>query len=253
VQRVGSDDARIAMWSGPRNISTAMMRSWGARADCVVVDEPLYAYYLTHVDIDHPGHDEIVRSQPTDWHTVVQSLTTDALPGNATVLYQKHMTHHVLPEIDRTTLAPLRHAFLIRDPAEVLRSYAKVRGEPTLEDLGLPQQAELFERFGGPVVDAGDVLQDPAATLGALCAALDVAFDPAMLSWPSGPQDSDGVWAKHWYDKVWRSTGFAPYVAHDDEPLAPHLEPLLDRCRPYYDALAAHRLAPAGGPDAAGV
>src|SRR6187455_2376022 len=125
-------DARIAMWSGPRNISTAMMRSWESRPDCVVVDEPLYAFYLTHVDIEHPGRDEIIHSQPTDWQTVVDQLTTAELPGGATVFYQKHMTHHVLPDIDRARLAPLRHAFLIRDPLEVLRSYAKVRGEPTL-------------------------------------------------------------------------------------------------------------------------
>jgi hypothetical protein len=240
---VGTDDVRIAMWSGPRNISTAMMRSWGARPDCAVVDEPLYAYYLSHVDIDHPGRDEIVRSQSTEWSTVVRTLTTAPLPDGATVLYQKHMTHHVLPDIDRAALAPLRHAFLIRDPAEVLRSYAKVRGEPTLADLGLPQQLELFERFGGPVVDARTILEDPPTALGALCAALDVDYDPAMLSWPAGPQGSDGVWAKHWYDGVWSSTGFAPYVAQD-EPLPAHLVPLLDQCRPYYDSLAEHRLTP---------
>ena len=234
---------RLAMWSGPRNISTAMMRSWAARTDCVVVDEPLYAFYLTHVDVDHPGHDEIVRSQPTDWRTVVRALTTAELPGGATVLYQKHMTHHVLPDIDRAILAPLRHAFLIRAPAEVLRSYSKVRGEPTLADLGLPQQVELFERFGGPVVDARDVLGDPPTALSALCAALGVGFDPAMVSWPAGPQDTDGVWAKHWYGSVWSSTGFAPYVVND-EPLPVHLEPLLDRCLPYYDSLAAYRLKP---------
>jgi Sulfotransferase domain len=248
VRRVGNVDAgggvaRIAMWSGPRNISTAMMRSWGARADCVVVDEPLYAFYLTHVDIDHPGHDAIVRSQPNDWQTVVQQLTTAALPDGATVLYQKHMTHHVLPDIDRVQLAPLRHAFLIREPAEVLRSYARVRGEPTLEDLGLPQQVELFERFGGPVVDSRDVLESPETTLRALCSALDVGYDPAMTSWPAGPQATDGVWAEHWYDSVWSSTGFGPYVAND-EPLAVHLEPLLLRCQPYYDSLAGHRLQP---------
>lgn len=248
MRRVGSggaggEIARIAMWSGPRNISTAMMRSWGSRSDCVVLDEPLYAFYLTHVDIDHPGHNEIVASQPTDWPMVVDALTTAALPDGATVLYQKHMTHHVLPDIDRARLAPLRHAFLIRDPAEVLRSYARVRGEPTLEDLGLPQQVELFERFGGPVIDARDVLKSPEPALRALCTALGVAYDPAMTSWPAGPHDSDGVWAKHWYDSVWSSTGFAPYIPND-EPLAVRLLPLLDRCRPYYDALAAHRLQP---------
>jgi sulfotransferase family protein len=231
------------MWSGPRNISTAMMRSWGARADCVVVDEPFYAFYLAQTGLDHPGRDEIVLSQPTEWATVAHQLTSDPLHDGAGVYYQKHMTHHLLPDIDRSRLAGLRHAFLIRDPAEVLTSYAKVRAEPTLEDLGLPQQVELYERFGGPVVDARDVVTDPAAILRALCAAIGVPYDPAMLSWPAGPQVCDGVWAPHWYDRVWRSTGFSPYRP-PDEDVPTHLQPLLDRCRPYYDALAPRRLRP---------
>ncbi|MGZ4594175.1 MAG: sulfotransferase-like domain-containing protein, partial [Actinomycetes bacterium] len=160
--------ARIAMWSGPRNISTAMMRSWGARPGCVVVDEPFYAFYLTVTGLDHPGRDEIVRSQPTDWATVARQLTEGPLPDGTAVYYQKHMTHHLLPDIDRSRLRGLRHAFLVRDPVEVLASYARVRAEPTLEDLGLPQQVELYERFGGPVLDARDVLLDPPAALRAL-------------------------------------------------------------------------------------
>lgn len=239
----GEGVVRIAMWSGPRNISTAMMRSWAARSDCVVVDEPLYAYYLASTGLDHPGRAEVMRSQPTNWPTVVQHLTTDPVPAGAPVFYQKHMTHHVLPDIDRSRFSGLRHAFLIREPAEVLRSYAQVRAEPTLEDLGFPQQVELFERFGGPVIDARDVLEDTEPMLRALCSAVAVAFDPAMLSWPPGPQESDGVWGKHWYSTVWSSTGFSPYTSND-EPVAARLEPLLDRCRPYYDALAAHRLRP---------
>jgi hypothetical protein len=154
------------------------------------------------------------------------------------------MTHHLLPSFDRTGLGALRHAYLVRDPERVLTSYAKVRDEPTLEDLGLPQQVELFETHGGPVVDAADVLRDPRGTLGLLCAALGIAFDEAMLSWPAGPRDSDGVWAPHWYAGVEASTGFAADSPGGSDPLPERLRPLLERCRPYYDALAPYRLSP---------
>jgi Sulfotransferase domain len=230
------------MWSGPRNLSTAMMRSFGNRSDCTAVDEPFYAAYLAETGLDHPGRDEVIASQPTDWRVVCAELTDG--PVATPLQYQKHMTHHLLPDIDRSALAGLRHAFLVRDPERVLTSYAKVREEPTLDDLGLPQQAELFERYGGPVVDAADVLRDPAATLGRLCEALGIGFDEAMLSWPAGPRDTDGVWAPHWYAGVEASTGFAPYSPGSGDPLPDHLQPLLERCRPYYDALAAYRLRP---------
>jgi hypothetical protein len=154
------------------------------------------------------------------------------------------MTHHLLPAFDRTALAPLSHAFLVRDPERVLTSYAKVREEPTLEDLGLPQQVELFERYGGPVVVAADVLRDPRSTLALLCDALGIGFDEAMLSWPAGPRDTDGVWAPHWYAGVEASTGFAPHSPGSGDPLPDRLAPLLERCRPYYDALAPYRLRP---------
>jgi hypothetical protein len=233
---------RIAMWSGPRNLSTALMRSFGNRADCTPVDEPLYAAYLAETGLDHPGRDEVIASQPTDWRVVCAELTDGPVP--TPLQYQKHMTHHLLPSIDRSALGGLQHAFLVRDPERVLTSYAKVREEPTLEDLGLPQQAELFERYGGPVVDAADVLRDPAATLGLLCAALGIEFDEAMLAWPAGPRDTDGVWAPHWYAGVEASTGFAPYSPGSGDPLPDRLRPLLERCRPYYDALAAYSLRP---------
>ncbi len=232
---------RIAMWSGPRTLSTATMRSWENRADTVVLDEPLYAYYLAATGLGHPGRAEILASQPTDWRTVVRAITSDPLPGGATISYQKHMTHHVLPEVDLDALDGLRHAFLIRDPRRLLASYAKVREQPTLADLGWEQQVALFRRFGGPVLDSDDLLRDPEGRLRALCAALDVPFDPAMLSWPAGPRDSDGVWAPYWYASVEASTGFGPYrEAADDLPA--HLEDLADQCRPYYDELAAERI-----------
>ncbi len=230
------------MWSGPRNLSTAMMRSFGNRADCSVVDEPLYGAYLAATGIDHPGREEVIASQPTDWRVVCADLTSGPVPTD--LQYQKHMAHHLLPDIDRAALAGLHHAFLVRDPERVLTSYAKVREEPTLEDLGLPQQVELFERYGGPVVDAADVLRDPRATLSALCEALGIEFDEAMLAWPAGPRETDGIWAPYWYAEVDALTGFAPYSPGSGDPLPEHLQPLLEKCRPYYEAVAAHRLLP---------
>ena len=237
--------ARIAMWSGPRTVSTALMRAWENRPDTVVVDEPLYAFYLDRTGLNHPGRDEVIASQPTDWRVVLDRLTAGPLPPGVTVGYAKHMTHHLLPEVDRAALAPLRHAHLIRDPRELLASYARVRTEPTLADLGVVQQAEIFEAFGGPVVDSRDLLAEPAGILGALCAALDVPFDDRMLSWPAGPRASDGVWAPYWYASVHSSTGFAAYRP-PASPLPALLEPLAERCLPYFERLHRYRLSSLG-------
>lgn len=236
------------MWSGPRTVSTALMRSWENRPDTVVVDEPLYAFYLDRTGIDHPGRAEVIASQPVSWRTVLRQLTDGPLPPGRPVCYAKHMTHHLLPEVDRDALAPLRHAFLIRDPAELLASYARVRATPTLDDLGLWQQAEIFDRFGGPVIDSHDLLDRPEAVLRALCAALGVPFSAQMLHWPAGPRDTDGVWAPYWYDSVWRSTGFGRYRPPDQALPAPLAE-LAEQCRPYYERLHAHRLTGGTPPD----
>jgi hypothetical protein len=233
---------RIAMWSGPRTLSTATMRAWENRPDTVVVDEPLYAYYLAATGIDHPGRDAILASQPTEWRTVVRNLTIGDLPGGAAIGYQKHMTHHVLPEIDLGSLEPLTHAHLIRDPRRVLASYAKVREEPTLADLGVRQQVALHRRFGGPVIDSDDLLRDPEGVLRGLCAALGVPFDVAMLSWPPGPRPTDGVWAPHWYASVEASTGFGPWRGDAVPDLPDRLAALAEECRPYYDELAEQAL-----------
>ncbi|MFF5231939.1 HAD family hydrolase [Dactylosporangium sp. NPDC000521] len=229
---------RVAMWSGPRNISTAMMRSFGARADTVVVDEPLYAHYLAATGIEHPGREEILASQPNDWQEAVSALVAEV---PAAVHYQKHMTHHLLPGIGRDWLGAVRNAFLIRDPAHVVASYAKVRGEPALADLGYEQQVEIFRAYGGPVVDAADVLRDPAGTLSRLCAALGVPWDPAMLAWPAGRRDTDGVWAPYWYSAVESSTGFAAY---DPRPavVPERLRWLVEAAAPLYAELSAHSL-----------
>ena len=230
------------MWSGPRTISTALMRAWENRSDTVVVDEPLYAFYLKQTGIEHPGRDEIIASMHADWHAVLDTLTVGPLPPGKSVHYQKHMTHHLLAEVDRDKMAGLTHAYLIRDPRQLLASYAKVRSQPSLADLGLEQQVEIFRTFGGPVIDSADILRDPPAALSALCAALGVGFDPAMLSWPAGPRPTDGVWAKYWYDNVWRSTGFGPYRPPATGELPAELEPLAAECLPYYDEMFASRL-----------
>ena len=234
---------RIAMWSGPRTVSTALMRSWENRPDTVVADEPLYAFYLDRTGLVHPGRDEVIASQPTDWRVVLAGLAAP-LPSGAVISYAKHMTHHLLPEVDRAAFAPFRHAHLIRDPRELLASYARVRAEPTLDDLGLRQQAEIFESFGGPVIDSRDLLADPPGVLAALCQALGVPFDASMLAWPPGPRDSDGVWAPYWYDSVRSSTGFVPRTPYQPSaaPLPARLELLAAECQPYFDRLHRYRL-----------
>ena len=230
------------MWSGPRTVSTAMMRAWENRPDTVVIDEPLYAFYLSSTGLDHPARDEVIASQPVAWQAVLSSLASAPLPDGVAVAYAKHMAHHVLPSVHLSAFAPFRHAFLIRDPRSLLASYARVRSAPTLADLGLRQQAWLFEEFGGPVIDSADLLAAPEAALRALCAALGVPFSASMLSWPAGPRASDGVWAPHWYDSVWRSTGFVPVTPGPPPPLDPALEPLLAACLPYYEKLRENKI-----------
>ncbi len=234
------------MWSGPRNISTAFLRAWGNRDDTVVCDEPLYAHYLRETGLDHPGRDEILAAHEADWRKVVAWLLGDLPPGK-TIFYQKHMAHHLLPAIDLGWLASLTHAFLIRDPGEMLASLVRVTPNPRLEDTGLPQQWELFERECArtgrtpPVLDAREVLEDPPGLLRRLCAALDVPFRDTMLVWAPGPRDTDGIWAKHWYATVEASTGFEPYRPKPVR-LPVRLRELRGACAGYYDRLYAHRL-----------
>jgi hypothetical protein len=239
----------IAMWSGPRNISTAMMRAWGNRPDTVVCDEPLYAHYLlTTGHRDHPGHDETVRQHETDWRKVVDVLT-GPIPAGKDIFYQKHMAHHILPGMAVDWIEKLTNCFLIREPRETLLSLVKFLPRPTLEETGLPQQVRLFDhlarRSGAePVVlDARDVLTDPPAALAKLCDALHVPFHEAMLSWAPGPRATDGAWARYWYQDVYSTTTFQPYrPRHGSLPQS--LEPLLEQCQRLYRRLYRHRLRP---------
>jgi len=239
---------RIAMWSGPRNISTAMMRSWGNRSDTFVTDEPLYAHYLLETGADHPGRDEVIASQATDWRKVVENLTSER-SDHRTIHYQKHMTHHLLPNMDREWLMNLTNAFLIRNPKDMILSLSKVLPQVRLADTGLPQQLEIYrlvrERMDAvpPVVDSRDLQNQPEKVLPSLCEALNVPFDPAMLSWPTGPRDSDGIWAKHWYANVEKSSRFEPYQ-DKSEPVPADLSEILDSCMKIYEELASHRIRP---------
>jgi hypothetical protein len=229
---------RLAVWSGPRNISTALMRSWENRPDCRVVDEPLYAYYLAETGLNHPGREEVIAAGETSWQAVVAELTA-AVDG---VYYQKHMTHHLIPQLPRDWIGKLSNVLLIRDPAEVVASYVRSRADVVAEDIGLVQQGELYDQLDAPpVIDAADFLHDPEGYLRWLCCYLDVDFTEAMLRWPAGPRASDGVWAPYWYHAVIASTGFEPYRPRDVELDGAALE-AAERSRPDYERLHAVRV-----------
>lgn len=237
---------RICMWSGPRNISTAMMRSFSSRADCAVSDEPFYGCFLKQSGAPHPMAAEVIADMDCDWSSVATTLSGPAPQGRA-VWYQKHMTHHMVGPVQPDDLRDCTHAFLIREPARMVASYRVKRESVTPDDLGYATQRAFFDRIADrlghapPVVDSADVLANPAGTLAALCGALGIAWDSAMLSWSAGIHPDDGIWASHWYDAVVASTGFQ---APDDRPVAldRDAQAVADACRADYDQLASHRL-----------
>jgi Sulfotransferase domain len=204
------------MWSGPRNISTAMMRAWENRVDTRVIDEPFYAYYLNSTGLKHPGYEEIICSQATEWQLVAEQLSET--PLEQAIYYQKHMTHHMLPEIDLKWCRNLHHCFLIRDPLLVVNSYEKKNQLLSSDDIGIHRQYQLYQQIVGltdqfiPIIDSKDVLQNPEKMLTMVCEEFDIAFSDSMLSWPKGRRESDGIWADHWYNAVEQSTGFQTYV-----------------------------------------
>ena len=235
------------MWSGPRNLSTAMMRSFGSRADTFVSDEPFYGAYLKATGDPQAMADQVIAAMDCDWASVARTMTGPC-PTGAPIWYQKHMAHHMVGPVAHDDLSGLAHAFLIRDPARVVASYAAKREAVRPEHLGTARQVEFFEReadrlgHAPPVIDSADVLRDPAETLQMLCAALGVAWDPAMLRWERGIRDTDGVWASHWYDKVADSEGFGPPEQGAIE-LSDDARHVADACRPYYEQLAAHKIS----------
>ncbi|MEM7441346.1 MAG: HAD family hydrolase [Pseudomonadota bacterium] len=199
---------RIAMWSGPRNLSTAMMYSFAARPDCDVMDEPFYAAYLAATGIEHPIGADIIASGDRDPVDVIARCLAGS--GDGRISYQKHMCQHMIEGFDRGWMSQMANVFLIRHPARVLASYAVKRENPTLDDIGFATQRDMIRAFpDAPVIDSATIRGAPEAALTLLCGAIGIRFDPAMLSWPKGGNPADGVWAKHWYGAVWQSTGFA--------------------------------------------
>ncbi|MEW9797071.1 HAD family hydrolase [Alteromonas sp. CYL-A6] len=234
---------RIAMWSGPRNLSTAMMYAFAARRDCAVVDEPFYAAFLQHSGEIHPMQDAILASQPTDYDEVIAQCL-GPIPDNKPLFYQKQMTHHMLPDTPLDWLDSLTNVFLLRHPARVIASYQQKRENPTLNDIGFVQQARLFdkvvERGHQPVVvDSDDILANPEEMLRALCKAIGIVFDPAMLRWSPGGNPADGVWASHWYASVWQSDGLHATPRKPLPVLSGELTAVCDKAMPYYEKLAA--------------
>ena len=228
---------RIAMWSGPRNLSTAMMYSFGARKDFTVMDEPFYAAFLVGSGADHPMRDEVIATHESDVAKVVTACRSQGTPH----LYMKHMPHHMLPGFAMGWAEDCVNMHLIRHPARVIASYAAKRQAPTMEDIGFARQVEVYDQLGGLVIDSTDIRADPEGMLRALCAAVDLRFDPAMLNWPAGARVEDGVWARHWYGTVHKSTGFAGAEGRLPEVDA-SLQPLLEAAMPYYEQLHAKRI-----------
>lgn len=228
---------RIAMWSGPRNLSTAMMYSFGARADFAIMDEPFYGPYLVQTGLDHPMRDQIISHHETDPDKISKACSQAGSPH----LYMKHMPHHMLPGMPMDWADGCVHVHLLRHPARVVASYAAKREAPTLEDIGFVQQARLYDRIGGLVIDSNDIRADPESALRNLCAAINLPFDPAMLAWRAGPREQDGIWASHWYGAVHQSKGFAgvegplPFLAGANAAL-------VDEAMPHYQKLWEQRL-----------
>ncbi len=238
---------RIAMWSGPRNISTAMMRSWENRRDTQVVDEPFYACYLNATGIVHPMQEEVLASQSSDWNKVIEQQLRCPLAAGEEIQYQKHMTQHMVADIDQSWFASLQHAFLIRHPAQVVASYGQKRGSVNAADIGFEQQFKLYQMACDvsdktpPIIDSADVLRNPEQCLSALCGSLGVSFSKSMLAWPAGKRDSDGVWASHWYNRVEQSTSFAPYV-QPELNLSAEQQAVVEQCMPFYQEMFERRV-----------
>ncbi len=226
---------RIAMWSGPRNLSTAMMYSFGARPDFTIMDEPFYAAYLRATGVNHPMRDEILQAQESDATTVAQACLA---PQTTPHVYMKHMPHHMVDGFPLDWAAQCVNIHLIRHPARVIASYSAKWDDLTLEQIGFVQQSALYDQLGGVVIDSFDIRQNPEKALRRLCSAVDLPFDPAMLRWPAGPRTEDGVWAAHWYGAVHRSTGFAGAEGPLPEVDAKHRD-ILEHALPHYEKMRA--------------
>jgi len=238
---------RIAMWSGPRNVSTALMRSWENRADTFVIDEPFYAYYLAETGILHPGREKVLATQPTAVEEVIAQCI-NGTDSNHIVQYQKHMTHHMLDNVPLDWLHKVHNIFLLREPEAVISSYSKVVPDLGPADLGFEQQQRIYQFVVDNIdphpliIHSHDLLKNPALVLGSICDKCSIRFDEAMLSWPAGPRASDGAWAAHWYANVEKSTGFSPYNKREIS-LSPQQQVIAASCRPFYESLSERATA----------
>ncbi len=234
------------MWSGPRNISTALMYSFHNRSDCFVSDEPLYANFLKSSGIRHPDYEQIIEYHETEIEILIARLTGQ-IPNGKRIWYQKHMCHHMGETSDLSWIKSLKNCFLIRDPAEVISSLSRITDSINLHMTGLPQQMRILNyiemNFQGksPIVDSRDILENPRAILQSLCENIEVPFSEEMLSWKRGPKDCDGIWAKHWYSSVWRSSGFIPYSKREIH-LSDENRKVLSEATPIYNELRRNRL-----------
>ncbi|MGM0547347.1 MAG: sulfotransferase family protein [Bacteroidota bacterium] len=236
----------INMWSGPRNISTAIMYSFAQRSDTKVVDEPFYAHYLLQSGAEHPARAKVLDSQPKDPAVSLQNLL--AASHSSEVLFVKNMAHHMIEMEDTLDklISVFEPIFLIRDPAEMLLSLDKSLPNPMMRDTGYQHLIDLFNKakkrgLSLTVIDSKELLQNPEGVLTALCKQLEIPFEQSMLSWDAGPIAEDGIWAEHWYHNVHSSTGFNPYIPKD-ESLPEHLTPLYKQCKPIYDKMFAHAI-----------
>jgi hypothetical protein len=234
---------RISVWSGPRNVSTALMYAFAQRPDTRAVDEPFYGHYLRVSGAEHPGAAEVMQAMPGQAEQVIREVIL--APCDRPVLFLKNMAHHLV-EMSWDFLGQLTNVLLIREPSEMLPSLAHNLAAPTLRDTAYQTQVELLEKLvalgqNPPVLEARELLLNPRSVLQQLCRRIGLAFDEAMLHWPAGPKPEDGVWAKYWYHQVHQSSGFAPYKPKT-EPFPARLRPLLEECRPYYERMLAYAI-----------
>ena len=234
----------ICLWSGPRNVSTALMYSFAQNDRVTVIDEPLYGHYLRVTGADHPGSNEVIAAMNCDGDAVMRELLRRQANQPEPRLFMKHMAHHLV-DLDLGFLRETCNIFLVRDPRDMLPSLSIQLPEPRLADTGLRRQWELFSELVAAgqrpaILDSRELLLSPPDVLRQLCEHIGVPFTPAMLSWEAGPRPEDGVWAPHWYHAVHRSTGFAPYRPKTEFP--DRLRPLLDECQPWYDRLFEHAI-----------
>ena len=240
------DSTRVAMWSGPRNISTALMYSFENRSDCYATDEPLYASFLLKSGTPHPGAKEVIENNESEVGKIIKTLT-GPIPDEKQIWYQKHMCHHLPPDSDISWIDNFKNCFLIRNPREVLLSLSKITDSIDLLSTGLPQQLTIFRHVIKssekipPVIDSADVLEDPESILSVLCESIGIPFSKRMLSWDPGPRNCDGLWGKYWYDSVWKSSGFSPPTPKDGE-LSEHLHSVLEESTMIYQELREMRI-----------